>query len=177
MSLEKSQYAYLASLLLKELIWETLGEDIQDFRELSKYVAESAMRLSHEERKNIEFKTYQILDSYRLQLYKDIEEEILQHKYDHGFRIGVDEYYKEPIIYNEEHANIWKKASREKKTVSLVYESLTSGITNRLVDPYVTRSPYVEGYCHFRKEVRKFRFDRIIDISLTNKKFKKRLLI
>ncbi|MBU4479847.1 WYL domain-containing protein [Patescibacteria group bacterium] len=43
----------------------------------------------------------------------------------------------------------------------------------RLVDPYKTNSPYGEGYCHLKNEVLKFRFDRIANINLTNKNFKK----
>ena len=61
----------------------------------------------------------------------------------------------------------------KRQTVKIKYDSTESGITERLVDPYKSRAPYGEGYCHNRKEVRKFRFDRVIDIKLTEKKFKK----
>ena len=37
----------------------------------------------------------------------------------------------------------------------------------RRVDVYHVREPYFEGYCHFRKDVRQFRIDRIIDIKPT----------
>jgi len=37
----------------------------------------------------------------------------------------------------------------------------------RRVDVYHVREPYFEGYCHFRKDVRQFRIDRIVDIKPT----------
>ena len=37
----------------------------------------------------------------------------------------------------------------------------------RRVDVYHVREPYFEGYCHFRKSVRQFRIDRVIDIKPT----------
>ena len=37
----------------------------------------------------------------------------------------------------------------------------------RRVDVYHVREPYFEGYCHFRKDVRQFRLDRIVDIKPT----------
>ena len=37
----------------------------------------------------------------------------------------------------------------------------------RRVDVYSIREPYFEGYCHFRKDVRQFRLDRIVDIKPT----------
>lgn len=37
----------------------------------------------------------------------------------------------------------------------------------RAVDVYHIREPYFEAYCHFRKEVRQFRMDRLLDIKPT----------
>jgi predicted DNA-binding transcriptional regulator YafY len=37
----------------------------------------------------------------------------------------------------------------------------------RRVDVYHIREPYFEGYCHFRKDLRQFRLDRIVDIKPT----------
>jgi len=37
----------------------------------------------------------------------------------------------------------------------------------RKVDVYHLREPYFEGYCHFRKDVRQFRIDRVLDIKPT----------
>jgi DEAD/DEAH box helicase domain-containing protein len=37
----------------------------------------------------------------------------------------------------------------------------------RRVDVYHVREPYFEGYCHFRKGVRQFRIERVLDIKPT----------
>jgi len=37
----------------------------------------------------------------------------------------------------------------------------------RRIDVYSVREPYFEGFCHFRKDVRQFRIDRILDIKPT----------
>ena len=37
----------------------------------------------------------------------------------------------------------------------------------RRVDVYYINDPYFEGYCHFRRDIRKFRIDRILDIKPT----------
>lgn len=37
----------------------------------------------------------------------------------------------------------------------------------RRIDVYHIQEPFFEGYCHFRKEVRQFRIDRILDIKPT----------
>jgi hypothetical protein len=84
-----------------------------------------------------------------------------------------DGYIPRHITYDAEIYDIWLSAIRKKKTVKIKYDSTTSGFSERLVDPYLTKSPYGIGYCHRRKEIRQFRFDRIIDIKLMNKIFKK----
>ena len=37
----------------------------------------------------------------------------------------------------------------------------------RKVDIYYVRDPYFEGYCHFRKDIRQFKLERVIDIKPT----------
>ncbi|MBI4342443.1 MAG: WYL domain-containing protein, partial [Candidatus Omnitrophica bacterium] len=37
----------------------------------------------------------------------------------------------------------------------------------RRVDVYAINEPYFEGYCHFRRDIRQFRIDRILDIKPT----------
>jgi len=58
--------------------------------------------------------------------------------------------------------------------VRLLYDSQSSGISERLVDPYKSDAPYGEGYCNTRRDVRKFRFDRVIDIQMTESTFVKK---
>ena len=45
--------------------------------------------------------------------------------------------------------------------------SSQSGQRVRCVDVYHVAEPYCEGYCHFRKDVRQLRIDRIVDIKPT----------
>ena len=54
--------------------------------------------------------------------------------------------------------------------IEYLSQSVASGESARRVrrvDVYHVREPYFEGYCHFRKDVRQFRIDRIIDIKPT----------
>jgi len=97
-------------------------------------------------------------------MYKD---EFCGEEYDYG----EDDFVKPHITYDNKHYEIWTNAVRKRLTARMTYDSATSGMSERLIDPYQTSAPYGQGYCHLRKEVRKFRFDRIIDIELTNKTF------
>jgi len=49
---------------------------------------------------------------------------------------------------------------------SSVQRGLSAQRTRR-VDVYHVREPYFEGYCHFRKDVRQFRIDHVLDIKPT----------
>jgi predicted DNA-binding transcriptional regulator YafY len=64
---------------------------------------------------------------------------------------------------------------RQNKVLRLKYHSIQSGILEREVDPYflifIERAFYFVGYCNLRKEMRTFRIDRIVDVSLTDKIF------
>ncbi len=106
-----------------------------------------------------------LADEYERSVLEELQE---RYGYDDS---DDEEWFEQTVNYNFQHYEIWKQAVRKKLTVTLTYDSSTSGITERLVDPYSSRVPYGEGYCHSRKEVRKFRFDRVIDIELTSKKF------
>jgi len=64
---------------------------------------------------------------------------------------------------------------KQNQTLKLTYNSIQSGEVKREVDPYflifIERAFYFVGYCHLRKDFRTFRIDRIVDLSLTEKKF------
>ncbi len=64
---------------------------------------------------------------------------------------------------------------RQNKVLKLKYNSIQSGILEREVDPYflifIERAFYFVGYCNLRNELRTFRIDRIVEVSLTDKKF------
>jgi len=64
--------------------------------------------------------------------------------------------------------------NKKLRMTQLIMNSTTSGVSERLVDPYNSKAPYGEGYWHARKEVRKFRFDRAIDIEMTESGFVKK---
>jgi len=54
--------------------------------------------------------------------------------------------------------------------VEYLSQTVTSGESAqriRRIDVYYVREPYFEGFCHFRKDVRQFRIDRILDIKPT----------
>jgi hypothetical protein len=75
------------------------------------------------------------------------------------------------VEYDQNTYDIWTQAVKRRVSIKMQYDSVTSGITTRIVDPHKTKTPYGIGFCHTKKEERKFRFDRIIEITLTNDKF------
>ena len=69
-------------------------------------------------------------------------------------------------------AKILSEAFEKRLQVEIEYlsQSVASGESARRVrciDVYAIREPYFEGYCHFRKDVRQFRIDRVVDIKPT----------
>jgi proteasome accessory factor B len=65
-------------------------------------------------------------------------------------------------------------ATRNRKRVTLRYQSASTGyVQTRDVNPYGLfyreGSWLVVGYCHLRKDVRSFRLDRIVDLSIAPK--------
>ena len=69
-------------------------------------------------------------------------------------------------------AKMLSEAFQKRLQVEIEYlsQSVASGDSPqrvRCVDVYHIREPYFEGYCHFRKDVRQFRIDRILDIKPT----------
>ena len=126
-------------------------------------------KLSRDELLIVENRASRMSDDYENDLLME-----LQDRHWHEFDDDYDDSYIRPTVnYKSEHYNIWSQAVRKKQSVRMKYDSATSGLSERVVNPYKTHSPYGEGYCHNRKEVRQFRFDRIIDIKMTDKKFEK----
>ncbi len=97
--------------------------------------------------------------------WNEVTQEAEEEFYEMGYRCEVE--------YDPDIREIWAKAVREKLSVEMLYDSTTSGLSRRTVDPYKTMSPYGLGYCHIRQEERKFRFDRIQQITITTKHFQK----
>lgn len=134
---------------------------------------EAAKNLTVTERSIIENRALRLSNGYDKQKLETLEKMYWYelHEREENYDYGYDDFVKAPIDFNRAFYDLWTHAVRKKITVKITYDSTTSGISERLVDPYRTRSPYGEGYCHNRKEVRKFRFDRIIGIEITNKRF------
>lgn len=67
---------------------------------------------------------------------------------------------------------------QENKIIRLKYNSIESGISEREIEPYfmifIERAFYFVGYCYLRNEMRTFRVDRVLKVSLTEKHFKPR---
>lgn len=70
-----------------------------------------------------------------------------------------------------------ERAITSSKRIRVKYESISSGPTEREVDPYFIifrgHAFYFVGYCHLRKEHRTFRIDRVADIEILDQTFLK----
>jgi len=77
-----------------------------------------------------------------------------------------------------DHYSLIEKAITSCRRLKMSYDSIASGLTERLVDPYFIvfkgRAFYFVGWCHRREEFRTFRTDRIVDLALTDETFIRR---
>lgn len=163
-------YHYLAWCLFKKVYGTTEWYENEDER-IKMLANSSGQILTANQRKVVENRALRLGNEYNewsLENYEKIYgEDFGDCEYD-----GDENYFRRATVdFDNDTYLTWTNAVRRRQTVKMVYDSNTSGINERLVDPYKTKSPYGEGYCHFRKEVRQFRFDRIIDIELTDNKF------
>jgi predicted DNA-binding transcriptional regulator YafY len=66
-------------------------------------------------------------------------------------------------------------AISQSRQIKIKYNSLSTGITERIVEPYFIifrgRTFYFAAYCHSRSEVRTFRVNRIMELEPTGKIF------
>lgn len=161
----KSMYHYLAWRLFQEVYGEVEWRQEEE-KIIAGLAEEASWKLTEEETQIVENRVRRMKNEYEEVITENLREE-------YGDDGGEDDFFFAPIDYNQKFYEIWKQGVAKRQTVTIKYDSAESGITERLVDPYKSRAPYGEGYCHNRKEVRKFRFDRAIDIKLTDKKFKK----
>src|SRR3989338_4746966 len=140
---------------------------------IDEIVEEAKNKLTDEEIKIVENRVFQMSNEYKSWALDSFKEEYCHESDDDEYDYGEDDFIRPVIEYNREFYEIWKRGVAKLQTVKIKYDSTASGVSERLVDPYKSSAPYGEGYCHSRKEVRKFRFDRVIDIELTDEKFKK----
>lgn len=157
-------YNYLAWVLFRE-IYRAVEWMKAEAADIDKLMLAAKNELTEEQIKIVENRARRIENDYKEWVFDDLGEMYGNDEFD-GF--GYPD-----IDFNEDFYDIWKQGVVKRLTVKMTYDSTTSGLSERLVDPYVSSAPYVEGYCHKAKEVRKFRMDRVIDIHLTDKKFEK----
>jgi predicted DNA-binding transcriptional regulator YafY len=93
---------------------------------------------------------------------EEIDKDFLRKKY-HTFNNDVDEK-----VYS-----IIEKAFDQLKTIEITYFNMESAeFSKRKLDVYYKSRRYVIGYCHLRKEIRKFRTSRIASAKLTGDNYK-----
>ena len=111
-----------------------------------------------------------------------ITKEVYDYGKQHGRLFATSRFSEEklqiPVFWPERKremgaiAKMLTEAFEKRLQVEIEYlsQSVASGESPqrvRRVDVYHIREPYFEGYCHFRKDVRQFRLDRILDIKPT----------
>ena len=92
----------------------------------------------------------------------EIDKEFLRKKY-HSYNNDIDSRVYTTL----------KKAFEHSKTVEIEYFNMESAeFKKRKLDVYYTSAKYTIGYCHLRKEIRKFRTSRISSAKIINSKYK-----
>ncbi len=91
-----------------------------------------------------------------------INKEFLREKY-HSFNNEIDEKVYSTI----------EKAFNQLKTIEIRYFNMESAeFSKREIDVYYKSRKYVIGYCHLRKDIRKFRTSRIASAKLASDSYK-----
>ncbi len=121
-------------------------------------VEEARNQLTDDQIKIVENRAQRIRNDY-----EKLALENLKQRYWHDDEEEDDDFIFPEVNFNEQFYEIWKEGVAKRQTVKMKYDSTTSGVSERLVDPYKSRAPYGEGYCHNRREVRKFRFDKVFE--------------
>ena len=89
------------------------------------------------------------------------EKEVLVRKYD-TFNNIIDENVERSVA----------KAFNGKLTLEMEYFSMERAeFSKRKIDVYAKNSKYIVGYCHSRKDIRKFRISRIGKAKITSNKY------
>jgi predicted DNA-binding transcriptional regulator YafY len=92
---------------------------------------------------------------------EEIDKQFLRKKY-HTYNNYIDE---------KVYAKI-EKAFSDLKTVEIDYFDMETAETKRRgLDVYYKSRKYTIGYCHMRKDIRKFRTSRIVSARVTNKSY------
>src|SRR3989344_2918895 len=106
-----------------------------------------------------------LLKKVAQQLPKDAKEEI-----DKDFLRQKYHTYNNQI--SEKAYRTLKKAVEQLKTVEINYFNIGNAeFKKRMIDAYYASAKYTIGYCHLRKEMRKFRTSRIASAKLTDQTY------
>mgnify|MGYP003235479365 CR=1 FL=1 len=78
-------------------------------------------------------------------------------------------------VVKEEMYILMKKAIKNKNKVYIVYKSINSGITNRIIHPaelfcYIDKW-YVAAFCELRNEIRLFKLENILEYNVLEDKY------
>jgi len=93
---------------------------------------------------------------------EEIDKDFLRQKY-HTFSNNIDEK-----VYS-----VIEKAFSQLKTIEISYFNIDSAeFSKRKLDVYYKSRRYIIGYCHLKKEIRKFRTSRIASAKLINEFYK-----
>ncbi len=91
-----------------------------------------------------------------------VDKDFLRMRY-HSYNNDVD----------EKAYAVLEKAFEQLKRVEIEYFNMESAeFVKREIDVYYKSRKYIIGYCHFRKDIRKFRTSRIASAKLTKEKYK-----
>jgi len=160
----KTMYRLFAFMALSDVFGSCDSWNPAEAQIIKDQINKYKTRLSSHQLNLVKFRVRKAKNNYKINLLENFQD-MYWHEIDRG-----EELYPS-IEYDQSVYEIWTAGVRLKKSVKIQYESATSGISTRIVDPYKTKTPYGIGFCHAKKAERKFRFDRIIEISLTDNSF------
>lgn len=93
-----------------------------------------------------------------------------------GYKIeDENKFFELNDIIKEKMYIIMKKAIKEKNKVQILYKSINSGITKRIIHPaelfcYIDRW-YVAAFCELRNEIRLFKLEDILEYKVLEEKY------
>ena len=93
-----------------------------------------------------------------------------------GYKIEDDnKFFELNDIIKEKMYIIMKKAIKNQNKVQIVYKSINSGITKRIIHPaelfcYIDRW-YVAAFCELRNEIRLFKLENIVEYKVLEEKY------
>lgn len=164
MKWSKIMYQLFALMVLDEIFGSCDSWNPSEAQTIKDQINKFKSQLNPHQIDLVKFRVRKTRNNYKINLL-DHFQNIYRKEIENG-----EEMYPS-VEYDQNIYNIWTQAVRRRVSVKIQYESTTSGITTRIVDPYKTNSPYGISFCHTKKEERKFRFDRIIEITLIDSKF------